>query len=67
MRNVSRQSLVLSRPLRAGERLSDDVLTIQRPGSGIPAADWGRAVGRVVRADAPAGTMLSWEMLQDAA
>jgi sialic acid synthase SpsE len=67
VRNVSRQSLVLSRPLRAGQRVSDDDLTVQRPGNGIPAADWTRAIGRAARHDVPAGTMLSWEMLQDAA
>jgi N,N'-diacetyllegionaminate synthase len=67
VRNVSRQSLVLSRSIRAGQRLSDDDLTVQRPGHGIPAVDWTRAIGRVVRNDAPAGMMLSWEMLQDAA
>jgi sialic acid synthase SpsE len=67
VRRVSRQSLVLSRPLRAGERLREADLLIQRPGHGIPAADFQNALGKIVREDVPQGTMLSWEMLSDAA
>jgi sialic acid synthase SpsE len=67
VRHVSRQSLVLARGLRAGERLREADLIIQRPGHGIPAADWQNAVGKIVRTDVQGGTMLSWEMLSDAA
>jgi N-acetylneuraminate synthase/N,N'-diacetyllegionaminate synthase len=67
VRDVSRQSLVLARPLRAGQRVADADLIVQRPGSGIPAAQWPVAVGRTLRHDVAAGTMLSWEMLSDAA
>lgn len=67
VRAVSRQSLVLARPLRAGEPVTDADLTVQRPGSGIPAADWSRAVGRTLRVNAAAGTMIDWAMLNDAA
>jgi N,N'-diacetyllegionaminate synthase len=67
VRHVSRQSLVLTRPLRAGQCVTNADLTVQRPGSGIPAADWSLAVGRRLRIDAAAGTMIDWAMLGDAA
>jgi N,N'-diacetyllegionaminate synthase len=67
VRRVSRQSLVLVRDLRPGEILSEADLTVQRPGTGIPAGEVQRAVGqRAVRA-MTAGEMLRWEMLTSAA
>jgi N,N'-diacetyllegionaminate synthase len=67
VRRVSRQSLVAQRTLNAGEVLSDDDLTIQRPGTGIPAAMLKIAVGRRAARPIPAGTLLHWDMLTDAA
>ena len=67
VRKVSRQSLVVARALRAGERVVETDLIVQRPGLGIPAAQWPIAIGKTLRRDVPAGTMLSWEMLSDAA
>lgn len=63
VRRVSRQSLVLARDLRPGDVLRADDLTVQRPGTGIPAAEFDRLVGRQLRAPATAGTMLTWEMI----
>jgi sialic acid synthase SpsE len=58
---------VLVRDLRPGEILSEADLTVQRPGTGIPAGEVQRAVGqRAVRA-MTAGEMLRWEMLTSAA
>ncbi len=67
VRSVSRQSLVLTRPLAVGDRVTAADLTVQRPGNGIPAADWSRAVGCTLRINAAAGTMIGWEMLSEAA
>jgi sialic acid synthase SpsE len=66
VRRVSRQSLVLARPLRAGEALRADRLLIQRPGSGIPAAQFQRVLGRRAARALPARTLLQWDMLTDA-
>ena len=63
VRDVSRQSLVLARAVAAGQRVTDDDLTTQRPGRGIPAGEYERVVGRRVARDLPAGTMLEWSML----
>lgn len=67
VRAVSRQSLVLARALKPGERVTAADLTVQRPGTGIPASQWDAAIGRLARRDIPAGTMLSWDMLGEAA
>lgn len=67
VRLVSRQSLVTARALRDGEQLSESDLTVQRPGTGIPAAAIGEVVRRRVRRAVPAGTMLTWSMVCDAA
>ncbi len=66
VRRVSRQSLVLVRDLQAGDVLSETDLTVQRPGTGIPAGDMLQAVGRRTVCALPRGEMLRWEMLSAA-
>ncbi len=63
VRRVSRQSLVAARDLRPGQVIADGDLTVQRPGTGIPAADVARAVGRRTAGVIKRGTLLSWDML----
>lgn len=67
VRRVSRQSLVALRDLQPGEELVEDDLTVQRPGTGISAADLALAVGRRVARTVRRGTLLQWDMLADAA
>lgn len=66
VRRVSRQSLVLRRALSPGETLREEDLLIQRPGTGIPAAEFAKAIGRRVLKPTPAGTLLTWDMLHAA-
>ncbi len=67
VRQVSRQSLVLRRDVAPGERLAEQHLTVQRPGTGIPAAAIELALGRRVRRPLSSGVMLQWDMLDPAA
>lgn len=67
VRRLSRQSLVVARPIVAGQTIEMNSLTIQRPGTGILARDIDAVAGRVARRDLPAGTILEWGMLFDAA
>ena len=57
VREVSRQSLVWSRPLARGDPIARDDVTIKRPGRGIPPFRLcevvGRRVARAVEADMP--------------
>jgi sialic acid synthase SpsE len=66
VRMVSRQSLVLRRTLFPGSTLKREDLTVQRPGTGLPAALITRAIGRRVVRVAPAGSLLQWDMLDAA-
>ncbi len=65
-RLVARRSLVLTRDVRAGERLSQADLSLKRPGGGIACELLDVVVGmklvRAVRKD----SQLSWEDLRDA-
>jgi sialic acid synthase SpsE len=67
VRAVSRQSLVLTRAVAAGEPIARLDLTVQRPGTGIAAAEIDVVVVRLAARALPAGTMLTWDMLRDAA
>jgi N-acetylneuraminate synthase/N,N'-diacetyllegionaminate synthase len=67
VRAVSRQSLVLRRDIGAGASIDEADLIVQRPGTGISAADFAAAVGRRARTSLKAGTLLQWDMLTDAA
>jgi N,N'-diacetyllegionaminate synthase len=62
VRAVSRQSLVASRPISAGEIITAESLSIQRPGDGIPAAQIDSMVGQRPSHPIPVGTMLKWDM-----
>ncbi|HEY8665826.1 MAG TPA: N-acetylneuraminate synthase family protein [Tepidisphaeraceae bacterium] len=66
VRLVSRQSLVLKRSVQPGTQLKSEDLTVQRPGTGLPAALITQAVGRTVTRFVPAGSMLQWDMLDAA-
>lgn len=63
VRRVSRQSLVLRRAVRAGQAIAAVDLTVQRPGTGIPAAAWDETVGRRAARDLSPGTMLTPDLL----
>lgn len=66
VRRVSRQSLVLRRDLKAGEPITVDDLTVQRPGTGIAPAQIASAAGRTAKVPLSKGTLLQWEMLDAA-
>lgn len=59
VRKVSRQSLVLARSLAAGEPLTRDHLTTQRPGIGITPDRYPSLIGRIARQPLEAGSPLS--------
>lgn len=42
---VARKSIVAKRSIKAGERLTEDNLTVKRPGSGISPMRWGDVLG----------------------
>lgn len=60
---VARKSLVAARSIRAGTSLTEDMIVIKRPGTGLPPALRTTLVGRVANRDIPADAMISLEML----
>jgi sialic acid synthase SpsE len=67
VRTVSRQSLVLRCDVRAGAVIDESHIMVQRPGTGISAADVMHVIGRRARTALSRGTLLQWDMLTDAA
>lgn len=63
-RRRMRRSLVAARALRRGEILSPEMLVLKRPGTGIPASEMERAVGRRLTRDLEEDSLLRWEDLQ---
>ncbi|MCE9613247.1 MAG: N-acetylneuraminate synthase family protein [Lentisphaerae bacterium] len=61
---VARKSLVAARELPAGATLTRDAVVIQRPGTGIPPGRLDEVLGRTTRLTVPAGTPLTFDMLQ---
>lgn len=60
---VARRSLVASRDLEAGTELTETMIAIRRPGTGLPAAMLSEIVGRRLRVPLRAGALLTLEML----
>ena len=67
VRRLSRQSLVAARPLARGRAIARADLIVQRPGTGISAGEIDAVAGRLPTCDVPAGTILQWGMIADAA
>ena len=63
MRKLFTRSLVTTRAIAAGEALADEDLAARKPGSGIPAAERTRVLGRRLRAPVPADHFLAEEDL----
>ena len=60
---MAQQSVVSLRPIPAGEPFSEENTWVKRPGTGIPAADLDRVLGRTAGRDLAAGVLVSWDDL----
>ena len=61
---VARRSIVAAHDIPAGARLTGDMLTIKRPGTGLAPAMRSHLVGRIAAQDIPTNTILTWEMIR---
>ncbi|MGC6567827.1 MAG: N-acetylneuraminate synthase family protein [Akkermansiaceae bacterium] len=61
---VARKSLVTKRSLQAGQSIEELDLTAKRPGTGIPALDLSKVIGRVLVRDLDEDVLLSYEDLR---
>ncbi len=64
MRPYVRKSIVSAFPLRRGTRLTHRTLAFKRPGTGISPAKLHEVLGKRLKRDMPADTMLSFDMIE---
>jgi N-acetylneuraminate synthase len=62
--SVARRSIVAAQTIQAGAILSDEEVVLKRPGTGLPPSMLKSVVGKRVRRNIPAGTMIDLEMLE---
>jgi N-acetylneuraminate synthase/N,N'-diacetyllegionaminate synthase len=64
VRAVAGRSVVAAVDIPAGTTLTGDMLTVKRPGTGIPASDLAAVPGHRASVDIQHDTVLSWDLLQ---
>ncbi len=64
VRTVAARSVVAAIDILAGTQLTDAMLTLKRPGTGIPAGALPQLPGRKASTDIPRDTVLSWDMVR---
>ncbi len=60
---VARKSLVAAQDIPSGSTLTEELIAVKRPGTGLPPAMLAQVVGRTARQDIPADTVLTMEMI----
>jgi sialic acid synthase SpsE len=63
VRAVARRSIAAATDIAGGSELSDSLLTLKRPGTGMAPEHLSAVAGRRARTDIAAGTLLSWDMI----
>jgi sialic acid synthase SpsE len=63
MFRLARRSLIAARDIPAGTEISREMLTVKRPGYGIPPKQLELIVGRVARVDIEYDDVITWEMV----
>lgn len=60
---TNRVSIILMQDAAQGAILTNDMIDIRRPGTGLPPYAWPQVVGRKLKLDLPAETPLQWDYL----
>ncbi|WP_346961702.1 SAF domain-containing protein [Clostridium sp.] len=55
--------MVLTRDVKKGEKITKDLITFKRPGTGISPSDLEKVIGRKVALDLGEDTVLTWEYI----
>lgn len=59
-----RKSLVAARDIPVGAVLTEDMIAIKRPGTGLPPTMFSKVLGQIAKENIPEGALLSLRMLQ---
>jgi N-acetylneuraminate synthase len=62
--SVARKSLVAAQDIQAGTMLTEELIAIKRPGTGLPPGMRRYLIGRTLRVDTRAGNLFEMEMLR---
>jgi N-acetylneuraminate synthase/N,N'-diacetyllegionaminate synthase len=57
---VARKSIHVSKKLKCGDKITEDVLICLRPGDGISPMEWENIIGKKINKDMSAGSKISW-------
>ncbi len=60
---VSRKSLTARQSIPAGALITEDMIAVRRPGTGLPPSLREQVIQRTARVDIAAGTPLTWDLL----
>ena len=63
MYTLARRSVIAAADIPAGTTITEDMLTVKRPGYGVKPRDLGLLVGRVARRDIPFDEVVTWDMV----
>ena len=61
--SVARKSLVAARDILAGTVLTDELIVLKRPGTGLPPVMVKHLLGRALRVDVQSGSLFRMDML----
>lgn len=61
-----RRSIVAKRPIRSGELISADMLSVKRPGTGLKPALITELTGKIATRDIEEESLINWDMLRNA-
>ena len=64
IREWALRSVVAVTPIRSGEVIREEMLWTKRPGTGVPAKDLPRFIGRRAVVDIRANTLMRWEFVE---
>lgn len=64
VRMAARRSVVAQRDIASGTRITREMLTLKRPGTGIPPREIDQLVGCTAAQDIPGDAMISWDMVR---
>jgi N-acetylneuraminate synthase len=63
MMKTARKSLIVNKNLKKGDTIQKEVISIKRPGIGIAASDYAKVMGRKLKTDKRADSILKWSDL----
>lgn len=64
VRRVARKSIVAGRAIEKGEKITQNMLTVKRPGTGIMPRDVKKVIGKIAKKNIPADTLIKWSMVR---